>query len=226
MATMPLGATSPGLGAMFDTRRARLWAAAYAVTIVGLDLLAAYDDHGYPRFMIGFVAVLVAAHLAARDPRGAASLGLQGLDPAARRWWLRCGAIVGGLALLALATVVGISLARGAPLWTFRPWTTRTGYVVWACLVWPVYEECIYRLTLLPAAVALLGPRGAFVVGAGTCAVLHVVYGNLDPSNVLGAIVLNWAFLRSGSLALSIGLHAAGNAVIVAANLAMHALAT
>lgn len=215
------------LGSTFDTVRVRLAALAFATIIVALDLLRARGwapDYVPPRLLLGAVVALAAAWIAARDPRGAASLGLAPLDRDERRWWWRWALRIAGACALALAVIVVFSAIRGAPLWSYQPPSSAAESVMWQCLVWPVHEEIVYRLALVPVWVAIAGHRVAFVIGAALFALLHVAYGNLDPSNGLGAIVLTWAFLRSGSLALTIGLHAGGNAVVIAANLAMYSL--
>jgi membrane protease YdiL (CAAX protease family) len=45
-------------------------------------------------------------------------------------------------------------------------------------------------------------------------ALLHHRYGNLSPENALAGLLLGWAYLRSGSLALPILLHSVGNALV------------
>jgi membrane protease YdiL (CAAX protease family) len=45
---------------------------------------------------------------------------------------------------------------------------------------------------------------------------LHQLYGHLSPDNALAGLLLTWAYLRSGSLAVPIAPHALGNALVTA----------
>jgi membrane protease YdiL (CAAX protease family) len=45
---------------------------------------------------------------------------------------------------------------------------------------------------------------------------LHLAYGIYLPHYFLGGMILAWAFFRSGSLLVPIGLHAAWNLLVIA----------
>jgi uncharacterized protein len=85
------------------------------------------------------------------------------------------------------------------------------GQLALACVYAPLLEETLYRLCLLPPAVAWLGARGGIVVGGVVFAGLHVLYGNPSPENLLGGFILSWAYLKSGTLVVPIALHSLGN---------------
>ena len=42
-------------------------------------------------------------------------------------------------------------------------------------------------------------------------AVLHAVYGNASPENLLGGFILMWVFLKSETIIVPIALHSLGN---------------
>ncbi len=213
----------PALGVVFESRRARAAAFGYAAAIVAIDYWLIHRGGAYvPRFLLATVAVLVSSHLAMRDPRGPDSLGWRRLPPDERRAWAWAIAITAAAVVVAIAVAVIIARVRGAPLWRVPPLGSVLAYASWPIVVWPIYEEMIYRLALLPAAVAAFGRVAAFAIGAAAFAYLHVLYGNFDPSNAFGSVMLTLVFLRTGSVLLTIGLHAGGNAAIVAANLAMY----
>jgi hypothetical protein len=78
----------------------------------------------------------------------------------------------------------------------------------------PLVEEPIYRLALCVPLVAIIGYWPTIVVSGAVFALLHHRYGNLSPENALAGLLLGWAYLRSGSLALPILLHSVGNALV------------
>lgn len=211
----------PAIGAVFAGRRARAAAAAYGLGIVAIDFATIRHDLILPRWILAPIALFVAMHLAMRDPRAAEGLGWRRLTADERRWGLRLVAGYLVLAAIALWVVVGVGLATDAPLVEGDLWQgSALDYAVWAIVVWPVYEECIYRVALVPAVVAAFGRWIGLAIAIAAFCVLHVLYGNFGPGNAAGAVILNLAFLRTGSVAVTLGLHALGNAVIVAGNLA------
>jgi membrane protease YdiL (CAAX protease family) len=82
------------------------------------------------------------------------------------------------------------------------------------CILAPLLEESLYRAVLCVGVAASLGDRWAIVASGVAFALLHVLYGNPSPENLLGGFVLAWAYLRSGSLFVPLLLHAGGNALV------------
>ena len=83
------------------------------------------------------------------------------------------------------------------------------------CVFAPLLEEAIYRIALC-VPLASFDAKGAVVASGAVFGLLHVVYGNPSPENVLGGFFLAWAYLRSGSVCLPVLLHAAGNLLALA----------
>jgi membrane protease YdiL (CAAX protease family) len=69
----------------------------------------------------------------------------------------------------------------------------------------------IYRLVLCVPVAALLRPAPAILLCGAVFSLLHVVYGNPGPDNLIAGFFLTWAYLRSESLLLPVALHSAGN---------------
>lgn len=215
-------ATWAPLGAMWTARWQRLLALAWGLLVVELDYAAIRDPAlPYPRLVVGCAATVVAAHLAARGPAWADGLGFRRLTPGEHRWLVRAVLLGGAVVALAIAGL-GVWLHhRGASPWPVRRPASELSYVIGAVVVWPVYEETVYRLALLPGAVAALGRWGGYAVGVAAFVYLHVLYRVLDVSNVFGAVALTAVFVRTGSLRWCIALHALGNAAVVALNLTL-----
>ena len=140
-------------------------------------------------------------------------------------YWLihRGGAYVPRFLLATIAVLVSSHLAMRDPRgpdslgWRRLPPDERRAWA-WAIAI-------TAAAVVVAIAVAAFGRVAAFAIGAAAFAYLHVLYGNFDPSNAFGSVMLTLVFLRTGSVLLTIGLHAGGNAAIVAANLAMYWLA-
>jgi membrane protease YdiL (CAAX protease family) len=81
-------------------------------------------------------------------------------------------------------------------------------------------EEGVYRLLLCAPLVAVLRPGGAVAASGVVFAALHFRYGNPSPDNFIGGYLFAWAYLKSGTIAVPLALHAAANLAATAINLA------
>lgn len=68
---------------------------------------------------------------------------------------------------------------------------------------------------MMPALVTGVGRGWAIVIDGAGFAALHFVYGIAGPDNFVGGYIFAWVFLRSGSIALPLGLHIGANAFAV-----------
>lgn len=209
-----MGPPSP-LGQAFRDSRARLAIAiAFAATILTVDMMLVgrgtkrLDEFRTLAGLIGLVLYFVLA----RGDRH--SLGLELVPRHGWAWWgkalLVLCAIVGGIVIVA----TGIALAAGADPSEYRLFDSPGDVWRWlrqACLKAPVLEEAIYRFVLCIPAIALIGPFGTILISGATFAALHFLYGNPSPDNAVAGLVLSWAYIRSNSLLLPVGLHALGN---------------
>jgi CAAX protease family protein len=151
-----------------------------------------------------------------------ASLGLRLTPRQGFRPWLRWTAAIGvGVGLACAAYVAWFpsymqELAKSA--WGVR--ANPLERVLFACVYAPLGEEAIYRLVLCVLLVGALGKWPAIVVNGLMFAGLHAMYGNLGPDNAVAGFSFAWAFLKSESIAIPIGLHALGNLVAFGLQLA------
>ncbi len=150
--------------------------------------------------------------------RGSLGLRLRPVQPVG--YWVRATAVVAGLLLVPIMGFLALTWAMN---WEYQipviaP--AEAGSVfLHMCVFAPLVEETIYRLAICSPLAGTLGPTAAILVSGMTFAALHFVYGNPGPDNFLAGYVLAWAYLKSGSLAVPIVLHALGNAVAFAAQL-------
>lgn len=138
-----------------------------------------------------------------------------GLRAPAGGWgrWVRLGVYLGLLVGTVSAAVVSLWRWSGRPLPSLPPrWMSVHVQFLHMCLFSPLLEETLYRVVLcIP--LAAYSRVLAIAVSGVAFAALHVVYGNPSPENQLGGFLLAWAYLRSGSLAVPLLLHSAGNLI-------------
>ena len=96
----------------------------------------------------------------------------------------------------------------------------RLDLLFWMCLYAPVVEEIIYRSLLAVAVTPTIGVRATIVVSELVFAWIHVLRGTPSPENLIGGLVLAWAFIRSGTILVPIALHSAGNLIALADQIA------
>ncbi len=218
--TRTVAAWAP-LGAAFVRRSTRWLAFAWGVLLVGVDFLAVMKLTPFPRSLVGLVALFVGASFALRTPGGAEALGWRRLSATERRQWMRLIGAAAVITLVAIAALVAASRFTDVSLWHARDRSNPIKHAIFTTLWSPIHEEAIYRMSLLPAAVATIGRWPAVALGASVFAVLHALYGNVGPFNIFGSVVLPLVFVRTGSLALTVLLHGLGNAALILTNLAV-----
>jgi membrane protease YdiL (CAAX protease family) len=81
-------------------------------------------------------------------------------------------------------------------------------------------EEVVYRALLTAAVFPLAGQRGTIVVSGIVFASIHLIGGNPGPDNQIAGFLLEWAFLRSGTILVPVALHAAGNLIALGLHVA------
>ena len=70
------------------------------------------------------------------------------------------------------------------------------------------------------AVLQTLGERMTILLSGFVFAVVHILWGNPGPDNQIAGFLLQWAYLRSGTILVPIALHAAGNAVAASLHVA------
>jgi membrane protease YdiL (CAAX protease family) len=164
--------------------------------------------------LVGLVAVLCLC-----DGRGE-RLGL-GVSPR-QGWlyWLRVSIWCGAIIAMACVAMVAIAMACDWPLNLPRMEPRRAGpMLLWMCVRAPLVEEVLYRSLLLFAIRPLLGTTGSVIVSGVWFASVHVAWGVASPDNQVAGFLLAWAYVRSGSLAVPLAMHAGGNLFAWAAQL-------
>lgn len=199
---------------LHDTRaRAAL---AIGLLAVGLDLWVVWLNR-YPASAEGRWAIALAA-LAAQFWLAGGDLPSVGLNAPSGGWWswVRWGCYIGLVVGVCLGVAAGLWLAVGLPLPIH---SVAPSEVVPAffhmCVFAPLLEETIYRVALC-VPLASFSPKAAVAAIGAAFGLLHVVYGNPSPENLLGGFFIAWAYLRSGSVCVPVLLHAAGNLLALA----------
>jgi membrane protease YdiL (CAAX protease family) len=221
----------PRFDAPFATRRRQRIATAAGLALVLADLVVFFlhmqlgvalplgVDPNTLRGWAFFGCALLFVHLSGDWD----AVGLN-LRPRQSWWWWARATIGAGLVVLSAVIVfaAGYYLVTGDVPFT-RPlpperWAAR---LLAGCIVYPLTEEGIYRFALCHA----VRPAGRVttVLASGILfALLHFIYGNAAPTNVVAGFVLGWAFLKSETLVVPILLHSLGNFMVIAWYASLH----
>ena len=131
--------------------------------------------------------------------------------------------IVGGALLVAPATACELA-RRSLAVPTVYPWDIFVRDLLCMVAVAPLYEEVLYRALLLSALRDRLREQAALIVSGGVFVVLHYTYGyGWHVGYLAAALLFGLVFLRTGSIAPAIALHALNNLWFV---LSSHARST
>ncbi len=124
------------------------------------------------------------------------------------------GIVAAGLGLLALCGSKHATTLRAMP-----PQFLGVAFLH-MCVFAPVLEETLYRLLVCVPLAGWKRPWTAIVVSGVIFAALHFVYGNPSPENAVGGLFLAWAYLKSETVVVPVLLHALGNFLILAMQVA------
>jgi membrane protease YdiL (CAAX protease family) len=208
------------IGTPFKSSPRLLWSVTVAAALlVGADLATvAFGMHlrldSDFRFALAILGCLCCAFVSAATPeKGGMAFGFRLAPLQGWMFWVIVAATVGAVLFVALvaAAIVFAALGSNLPepglIHSSQIWPLFIGM----CVVWPLFEEVIYRLVFCPPCAALLGARTCIVLNGLVFAGLHFLYGNAHLENLVGGFILSWAFLKSGTLIIPIALHAGGN---------------
>jgi membrane protease YdiL (CAAX protease family) len=98
-------------------------------------------------------------------------------------------------------------------------------WLLYACVLAPLFEEGVYRLLLCTALATCLRQRTVILISGTLFALLHIAYGNFALTNGVAGYLLAWAYVKSGSLWLPILWHSVGNLAILLAQVVLFQLA-
>lgn len=79
-----------------------------------------------------------------------------------------------------------------------------------------IEDDVSFRVVICVGFVRAIGCWPTIAASGLIFGVLHVVYGNPSPENLVGGLFLAWAFLKSESIVVPLILHSAGNAIVLA----------
>jgi membrane protease YdiL (CAAX protease family) len=74
-----------------------------------------------------------------------------------------------------------------------------------------VTEEVVYRGVLCSALRDHLSEWWVIAIGGAAFSVLHIIYGNAAPDNLIAGFFLAWAYIKSSTILIPILLHGLGN---------------
>lgn len=202
-----------GLGVRRSPRIALL----LAVTLVAVDFYLAFRRVPLP--LRGAALIPVALWMGERNRWSFPSLGLRLLPRQPLRYWVFGTAAIGA----SVGAICALFLALNPGFWKWlvfsgeyysRP--SRAGeYLLLGIIQAPIGEEAIYRFALVNLVLPTLGARKAVLLDGLVFGALHAVYGTLGPDNAVAGFLFAWAYIKSGSLAVPILLHAMGNLMVL-----------
>jgi uncharacterized protein len=186
---------------------------ASAAIVVDFTILIRDEYASYSAYrVINAVVVLALFMCITPSPRG--DLGIRLLPVQGFPYWARISAY-----LFAIVIAVGLAgvaaIAYGLTLREVTPALPPDRFaqsLVHACVQAPLFEETLYRL-ILCAPLAAVSPALAITISGIVFAALHFVYGNPGADNFIAGYLLAWAYMKSGTIAVPIVLHAVGNAI-------------
>lgn len=177
---------------------------------VGLDLFSAY--RGYSHSPLRWTMAVCVPTFFVITSGKAGWLGLRLRPIQGWLYWIFVAIALGSIVLFFSIVsyfalrFVGISLH----IPTLHPdlfWAMLPLYVITS----PLLEELIYRLVLGASLVSRVGVGPTIIISGMTFGLLHVFYGNPAPDNLIAGFFLSWAYLKSGTIFVPIGLHSVGN---------------
>jgi membrane protease YdiL (CAAX protease family) len=196
-------------------------AAAIAVLVVAADLALVlwqrYLESIEGRSVLGLAAFATLLWLVEGD------LPSVGLAAPRQGWWywtraaLWIGLAVGACILVGLGAWV--LSGRELPRYTVAPGDIPVAFLR-MCVFAPMFEETIYRLAVCVPLSVCPGPWKSIAVSGLAFAGLHLLAGNPSPENLVGGFFLAWAYLKSESILVPVGLHGLGNLCALAGQVA------
>jgi membrane protease YdiL (CAAX protease family) len=166
----------------------------------------------------GFTAFVIAMCLADGN---SAAFGLRRSPAQGWKSWIR-------LALLFAAIILALGALCAAAWWIMgwplplirRPPSAFAPTFYWYCIVSPVVEEVIFRILFTLALLPVLGPRGCILVNGVLFGWVHYLRGIPGPDNLIAGFMLEWAYLRSGTVLVPLAMHSAGNFIAMSSHIA------
>ena len=194
-------------------RARQMVALLFSLGLVAVDLLCAHRN--IPLSQRALLAALSVMVLGCLNRWDMASLGLHWQTPQGFRYWIKISLLL-GVAMAALTwtgfKVLALGRAHVDLSWRYPSVQIYFRDRFWSHVVWtPLIEEMIYRFGPVIALRSRFNDRIAILISGLLFALLHFIYGNPEPENLVGGFLLAWAFVKSRSIYLPILLHGTGN---------------
>lgn len=204
------------IGKAIPSASQRVMLAALAVALVGADLALTWKAQYMTPYRLGFLIVALGAYGTAMR-WDSASLGLVLRPVQGFGYWIKAALLIGVLmlALIAVSLLVLAALGKHLSIPAREP-SQAFSWFYFACINAPILEEVVYRFILCVPLAALCGLRCAIALSTIAFAGLHFAAHVASPDNVIAGVFLAWAFLKSGSFAVPVALHALGNTFVLA----------
>lgn len=147
-------------------------------------------------------------------------LGLRSAPIQGWYYWVRMALWFGAAIALLLVVFSAFWILAGWPI-PLPPQPTNLAMTLFRmCVYAPLVEEMVFRSLLTAGVLPLLGQRGTIVASGVVFALIHVIGGNPGPDNQVAGFLLEWAFLRSGTILVPLAMHSAGNLIAVGIHIA------
>lgn len=212
------------LRSYFHPRKANLWVAGGLVAVaIDYVLVWHFQLHfSWARFLpVGIALILFGEKARAKPGNG----WPKGTPNGGWKLWGKVSLIVTAWALLLWFLMYGIaSYVPRVPNFPPVDPADVPPMLFPMCILAPVIEEGVYRILLCTALATRFRHRTVVIISGTAFAGLHLLYGNLAPTNLLAGYLLSWAYLMSGSFWVPMVWHAVGNLGILSAGMALFLL--
>lgn len=193
-------------------------ALAVAVGTLTLDIICIIRRPSLDlRLTLALTAFALIVYLTKGDLK---SIGLQSRPLQGWSIWVRTSIKIGLIVAVCIIVGWGIWCLAGNQIPFVITEPSQFKYLFWYnCIIAPVLEETIYRVVVCVSLVSILGCQKTIVINGILFGLLHVLYGNPSPENLLGGFFLAWVYLKSETILLPLILHSLGNFLVLVGNI-------
>lgn len=220
---------SDSLGADFARLDAQARGGLFTLALLGTGLYLLLAQSGRLNPFASWELLILGVYALALHQLDVRLSGLSGYPQPNLRTWvgfgLKLSLLLGGWGLAITLLKAGLHMPVFQKGQGQEPAVFIGNWLWYACLRAPLLEEGLFRWMLCPITEAIWGFWPAILLSGSLFALAHVLAGNPGADNLVAGYFLAWAFLKSRSLWIPIGLHAAGNVCIGLVFLVWHTLA-
>jgi membrane protease YdiL (CAAX protease family) len=148
-------------------------------------------------------------------------LGLRATSQQGPAYWLRIAGLFAAIVVAVAAVAATVFYLAGwqIPIPRLDPQEVPDRAFIMLVSA-PITEEVVFRSLLTLAVLPTLGERWTIIVSGLAFALVHILRGNPGPDNLIAGFLLQWAFLRSGTIVVPIAFHAGGNLIALVGHVA------